>query len=55
MKKIIISKNCASFTDCTNEINDTYIDNARDIDVVMPMHNLTECSDNYSKTFGSLR
>ena len=42
MKTKIISKNCAPFTDCTNEINDTQIDNARDIDVVMPMHNLTK-------------
>ena len=30
------------------------IDNAKDIDVVMPMYNLIEYSDNYLKTFGSL-
>ena len=30
------------------------IDNAKDIDIVMPIYNLIEYSDNYSKTFGSL-
>ena len=32
----------------------TDIDNAQDIDIVMPIYNLIECSDNYSKTSGSL-
>ena len=45
-----IFKNCAPFTDCISEINNTKIDNAKDIDVVMAMYNLTEYSDNYSKT-----
>ena len=30
------------------------IDNAKDIDIVMPMYNLIEYSDNYAKTTGSL-
>ena len=30
------------------------VDNAQDIDIVMPMYNLIEYSDNYSKTSGSL-
>ena len=47
-------KNCAPFTDCISEINNTQIDNAKYIDVVMPMYNLIEYSDNYSKTSGSL-
>ena len=34
--------------------NNADIDNAHDIDIVMPMYNLTEYSDNYSKTSGSL-
>ena len=38
--KGIIFKNCASFTDCISEINRNQIDNAKYIDVVMPMHNL---------------
>ena len=52
--KRVIFKNCAPFTDCISEINNTQIDNAKYIDVVMPMYNLIEYSDNYSKTSGSL-
>ena len=37
-----------------SEINNTKIDNAKDIDILMPMHNVIEYSDNYSKTSGSL-
>ena len=47
-------KNCAPFTKCINRINNTEIDNAKDIDIVMPMYNLIEYSDNYSKASGSL-
>ena len=47
-------KNCAPFIDCISEINNTQIDNAKDIDIVMPMYNLIEYSDNYAKTSGSL-
>ena len=52
--KKVIFKNCAPFTNCIREINNTQIDNAKDIDIVMPMYNLIEYSDNYSKTTGSL-
>ena len=52
--KKVIFKNCAPFTHCTSEINNTQIDNAKDIDVVMSMYNLIEYSDNYAKTSGSL-
>ena len=34
--------------------NGTEIDNAQDIDIVMPMYNLIQYSNNYSKTSGSL-
>ena len=50
----VIFKNCAPFTNCISEINNTQIDNAQDIDIVMPMYNLIEYSDNYAKTTGSL-
>ena len=43
-----------SFTDCISEINNAQLDNAKDLDVMMPMYNLIEYSDNYSKTSGSL-
>ena len=52
--KKVIFKNCAPFTNCISEINNTQIDNAKDIDIVMPMYNLTEYSDNYAKATGSL-
>ena len=47
-------KNCAPFIKCISRINNTDIDTAQDIDIVMPMYNLIEYSDNYSKTSGSL-
>ena len=52
--KKVIFKNCAPFTNCISEINNTQIDNAKDIDIVMPMYNLIKYSDNYAKTTGSL-
>ena len=52
--KKVIFKNLAPFTNCKIKINNTQIDNAEYIDIVMPMYNLIEYNDNYSKTFGSL-
>ena len=52
--KKVIFKNCAPFTSCISKINNEDIDNAEYIDIVMPMYNLTEYGDNYSKTSGSL-
>ena len=52
--KKVIFKNCAPFTNCISGINNTDIDNDKDIYIVMPMNNLIEYNDNYSKTSGSL-
>ena len=52
--KSVTFKICAPFTKCISNINNTDIVNALDIDNVMPMYNLIEYSDNYSKTSGSL-
>ena len=52
--KKILFKNCAPFTNCISKINNTQIDNAEYIDIVMLMYNLTEYTDNYSKISGSL-
>ena len=52
--KKAIFKNCVPFTSCISKITNTQIDDAQDIDIVMPMHNLVEYSDAYSKTSGSL-
>ena len=54
INKKVIFKNCAPFNNCISEINNTQIDNAKDIDIVMPMYNLIEYSDNYAKSTGSL-
>ena len=48
--KDAIFKNYTPFTKCISRINGTEIDNARDIDIVLPTYNLIEYSDNYSKT-----
>ena len=53
-KKGVIIKNCAPFTDSTSKINNTHIDNAKYLDVVIPMYELVEYSNNYSKTSESL-
>ena len=52
--KKVIFKKCALFTDCISKINNTQVDNAKDIDIVMAMYNLIEYSNNYSKTSRSL-
>ena len=52
--KKVIFKNCAPFTKCISKINNTQIDNAEYIYIVMPVYNFIEYSDNYSKTSESL-
>ena len=54
IKKKVIFKNCTPFTNCLSKINNTQIDNTEYIVIVMPMYNLIEYSENYSKTSGSL-
>ena len=54
INKGVISKDCVPFTDCISEINNTQIDNAKDLDVVMLMYNSIEYSNNYLETSGSL-
>ena len=52
--KVVAFKNCAPFINCISQINNTQVDNGKNIDIVMPMHNLIEYSDNYAKASGSL-
>ena len=47
--KEVIFKNNAPFINCISKINGVKIDNAEDLDVVMPMYNLLEYSKNYKK------
>ena len=55
INKKVIFKNCAPFTNCSSKINNTQIDDAEHIDIVMSMYNLIQYSDHYSKTSRSLR
>ena len=52
--KSVAFKNNAPFINCISKINGVKINNAEDLNVVMPMYNLLECSKNYRKTTGSL-
>ena len=47
-------KNCAPFTKCNLEINDEHVDTAENLDIVMPMSNLIEYSDNYQDSSATL-
>ena len=52
--KKLAFKNNASFVSCISKVNNILIDNAKDLDIVMPIYNLIEYSKNYSKTSGGL-
>ena len=54
-KKEVVCENFVPFTNFISEINNTQIDTANDIDIVMSMYNLVEYSEKYSKTSGRLR
>ena len=51
---VVAFKNCAPFRTCDVTINDEYVEKAEDLDIVMPMYNLLEYSDNYQDLAGSL-
>ena len=52
--KKVIFKNCVPITNCISEINNKQVDNAKDLDIVIPMYNLMKYSDSYSKISESL-
>ena len=52
--KKVTFENYAPFTNCVSKINKTQVDDAHDIDVVIPMYNVIGYRYNYSKTFGIL-
>ena len=47
-------KNCAPFKKCNLEINDEHVDTAENLEIVMPMYNLIEYSDNYQDSSAML-
>ena len=52
--KEVVFESCALFIKCMSKINNTEVDNAEDLDIVMPMYNLLEYSENYAKASASL-
>ena len=54
VKKKLVFKNNAPFINCFSKINGVKIDNAEDLDDVIPMYNLLEYRKNYKKTIGRL-
>ena len=50
----LILKNNAPFVSCITRVNGELIEDADDLDIVMPLYNLLEYSKNYRKTIGSL-
>ena len=54
VNKKVVFKNCAPFIDWISEINNTQIDNAKYIVVIMLIYDIMEYSNIYSKTSGSL-
>ena len=40
------------FKSCISKVNNTFIENAENLDIVMPMYNLLDYSDNYFMTSG---
>ena len=48
--RLLILKNNAPFISCITKINNEFIEDAEDLDAVIPMYNLLEYSKNYRKT-----
>ena len=48
----VVFKNCAPFTRYVILINDEHVETAENLDIIMPMYNLIEYSDNYADFFG---
>ena len=54
ISKGVIFKNCATFIKCISEINNTQVDDAKDLDIVMPMYDVIEYGSNHAQTSESL-
>ena len=52
--KELTLKNNVPFISCISKSNNELVENAEDLDILMPMYNLLEYSKNYEKTSGSL-
>ena len=50
----VASKNCVPFTGCVTHVNAEHGETAENLDIIIPMYNLIEYSDNYADSSGSL-
>ena len=50
----VVFKNCAPFTKCITHTNNEHVEGAENLNIIMPMYNLIEYSDNYWDTSGNL-
>ena len=51
---VVAFKNCAPFRTCDVTINDVHVQKAEDLDMLIPMYNLLQYSDNYQDSTGSI-
>ena len=51
---IVAFKNCAPFTRSVTHINNEHVETTENLDIIMPMYNLLEYSDNYVASSGNL-
>ena len=49
----LVFKNCGPFRNCVTKINNTLIEDVESLDVIMPMNNMLEYSQNYAYSSGS--
>ena len=47
-------KNCTPFTRCVTHIDNNHVEPAENLDMIMPMYNLNEYSNNYADSFGNI-
>ena len=47
-------KDCAQLTRCVTHINDEHVETAENLDIIMPIYNFIQYSDNYADSSGSL-
>ena len=51
---LVCFKNCSPFARCVLHLNDEHVESAENLDLIIELYNLTEFSDNYSDSIGTL-
>ena len=52
--QLLLQDTNVAFTRCVTHINDEHVEAAENLDLIVPMYNLIEYSDNYADSSGSL-